>query len=575
MDQSTPATQALPAGTRLEQFIIEHVLGSGGFGITYLATDNRLGRKVVIKENLPGQFCFRDPGTLTVAPRHSQGDDVENFRWSLDNFSREAAMLASLDHQGIVRVLHSFEAFGTAYFVMPFVKGETFDEQVSKSHGKPFTEDELRGLLDRVLSALDHIHQRGIYHRDIKPGNILITDEGIPVLIDFGSARQRLCERSMTVVESAGYTPFEQLQSRGNVGPWSDLYSLGATLAKAITGETPPKAADRAFDDPFVPLGTRAELIGRFSPTFLESLDRSLNSRPLDRWQSSNEWKLALRQPTYAKAESPESITATADASASPTPAVWSVHAHSQMPTPAGKERDFLLAFQTSIRMCWIPPGEFLMGSPDDELERHEDETLHQVVIRKGFWIGKYPVTQSQWRAVTGANPSHFIGENLPVESVSWGEICGNPDRSGGFLCQINATAPSGLRFDLPTEAEWEYACRAGTKGPYAGDLDEMGWYDKNSGGKSHPVAQKSSNAWGLHDMHGNVWEWCADWYGSYPHGKVIDPTGSDTASARVRRGGGWLSHPGKCRSAFRGIALESERCNWIGLRLVLRNLMP
>ena len=118
-----PTGQALPPGTRIEEFVIEKVLGSGGFGITYLARDVRLDRQVVIKENLPVQFCFRDTHSLTVAPRHTVGEDVENFRWSLVNFSKEAAMLASLDHQGIVKVLRSFEAFGTAYFVMPFVEG--------------------------------------------------------------------------------------------------------------------------------------------------------------------------------------------------------------------------------------------------------------------------------------------------------------------------------------------------------------------------------------------------------------------------------------------------------------------
>ena len=192
--------QALPAGTRLEEFVIESILGSGGFGVTYLARDTSLGRQVVIKENLPAQFCFRDTHSLTVAPRHTTGEDAENFRWSLENFSKEAAMLASLNHPGIVKVLRSFQSFGTAYFVMPFVEGVTLDALlVSRgAKGQSFTEKELHRLLKLVLSALGYLHERGIYHRDIKPGNILITDEGTPVLIDFGSARQRLSERSMT-----------------------------------------------------------------------------------------------------------------------------------------------------------------------------------------------------------------------------------------------------------------------------------------------------------------------------------------------------------------------------------------
>jgi serine/threonine protein kinase len=289
-----PSGQALPAGTRVEEFVIERVLGSGGFGITYLARDTSLGRQVVIKENLPVQFCFRDTHSLTVAPRHSQGEDAENFQWSLENFSKEAAMLASLDHPGIVKVHRSFEAFGTAYFVMPFVKGLALDELSKQRDGRPFSEDELRGLLERMLAALGYLHDRGIYHRDIKPGNLLITTEGAPVLIDFGSARQRLSERSMTVIESPGYTPFEQLQSRGNVGPWSDLYALGATLVKIITGEALPKAADRMLGDPWKDLANDSRTEGAFSADFLRLIDQSVQIDPKMRWQNASEWKAGL-----------------------------------------------------------------------------------------------------------------------------------------------------------------------------------------------------------------------------------------------------------------------------------------
>jgi predicted Ser/Thr protein kinase len=289
-----PSGQALPVGTRIEEFLIERVLGSGGFGITYLAKDTALGRQVVIKENLPVQFCFRDTHSLTVAPRHSHGEDADNFKWSLENFSKEAAMLASLDHPGIVKVHRSFEAFGTAYFVMPFVEGMALDELTKGRAGKPFPEKELLKLLERVLAALGYLHERGIYHRDIKPGNILITGESIPVLIDFGSARQRLSERSMTVVESAGYTPFEQLQSRGNVGPWSDLYALAATLVKVMTGEAPPKANDRTMGDPWQPLAGRGELKARYSDLFLQNLDRALRLPIKDRWQDAKGWMDAL-----------------------------------------------------------------------------------------------------------------------------------------------------------------------------------------------------------------------------------------------------------------------------------------
>lgn len=187
-------------------------------------------------------------------------------------------MLASLDHPGIVRVLRKFEANGTAYFVMPFVDGLAFDTLIEdrRRENRRFSDDELRGLLERLLGALAYLHDRGIYHRDIKPGNILISNDGVPALIDFGSARQRLSERSMTVIESAGYTPFEQLQSRGNVGPWSDLYALGATLVKAITFETMPKAADRIMGDPWPGLLANDKIAGHYSPQLLSSIERAL-----------------------------------------------------------------------------------------------------------------------------------------------------------------------------------------------------------------------------------------------------------------------------------------------------------
>jgi serine/threonine protein kinase len=306
--------QTLPTGTQLEEFIIERVLGSGGFGITYLAKDKRLGRLVVVKENLPVQFCWREQSSLTVRPRHEGGDDADSFLYTLESFEREASTLASLDHSNIVKVLRSFEANGTAYFVMPFVEGTAFDEVIRdrRDRGQYFEDEELGGMLWRVLDALSYLHDRGIYHRDIKPGNILVTATGEPVLIDFGAARQRLSERSLTVIESAGYTPFEQLQSRGEIGPWSDIYSLAATFYKALTGETPAKATDRIMEDPVVPLASRPELQGRYSNRLLASIDQAMAPNARNRFQTSAAWKscawVVPAQATAKPAHQPEAI---------------------------------------------------------------------------------------------------------------------------------------------------------------------------------------------------------------------------------------------------------------------------
>jgi serine/threonine protein kinase len=303
MSQNSPSPdtsrgQSLPAGTHLEEFVIERVLGVGGFGITYLAKDSSLGRQVVIKENLPAQFCWRDTHALTVRPRHKEGEDADNFQYSMESFRKEASTLASLDHPGIVKVLRSFQAHGTAYFVMPFVEGIALDEVIRQrtSQANPLTEAEIQDLLTKVLDALGYLHERGIYHRDIKPGNLLMTKAG-PVLIDFGAARQRLSERSLTVIESAGYTPFEQLQSRGKIGPWSDLYALGATLYKAITGETPAKATDRAFDDPEVPLAQRDDLRERYAYALLASIDKAMSPKAADRFQDASQWFEQISPP--------------------------------------------------------------------------------------------------------------------------------------------------------------------------------------------------------------------------------------------------------------------------------------
>jgi formylglycine-generating enzyme required for sulfatase activity len=171
-------------------------------------------------------------------------------------------------------------------------------------------------MLIKVLNALRYLHDRGIYHRDIKPGNILVTTAGEPVLIDFGAARQRLSERSLTVIESAGYTPFEQLQSRGKIGPWSDIYALGGTLYRTITGETPGKAADRAFDDPTVPLARRSELLVRYSARLLETIDKAMAPKASDRFQDTAQWLdgvrtiAAIRPPTYEPLITPSPLPA-------------------------------------------------------------------------------------------------------------------------------------------------------------------------------------------------------------------------------------------------------------------------
>jgi formylglycine-generating enzyme required for sulfatase activity len=217
--------------------------------------------------------------------------------------------------------------------------------------------------------------------------------------------------------------------------------------------------------------------------------------------------------------------------------------------------------------MVLVSAGTFMMGSSIGESGRNSDELQHQVTISKGFYMSKYEITQAEWKAVMGSNPSYFKGDDLPVEGVSWYDAvayCNALSEKMGLTpaytiaYSINKTIVMWNRdangYRLPTEAEWEYACRAGTTTAYySGDrVVSAGWYDSNSGGRTHPGGEKKENAFGLYDMHGNVWEWCWDWYGDYDTSSLADPDGATSGGSRVLRGGSWNYDAKSARSAIR-----------------------
>jgi formylglycine-generating enzyme required for sulfatase activity len=234
------------------------------------------------------------------------------------------------------------------------------------------------------------------------------------------------------------------------------------------------------------------------------------------------------------------------------------------------------------MKLVLIPPGEFLMGSPESEADRdsRDEGPQHRVRITRPFWLGVHEVTQGEYqRVMENNNPSWFSRSGggkdrisgdtrrLPVENVSWHEA----EEFCRRLSELGDEKAAGRRYRLPTEAEWEYACRAGTTGDYGGtgNLGEMGWYDGNSGGRTHPVAQKRANGWGLYDMHGNVWEWVQDWwYRVYTTDGVTDPMGPETGSYRVLRGGSWGTYAKHARSAYRYYGYPGLRNSNIGFRL-------
>ena len=209
-----------------------------------------------------------------------------------------------------------------------------------------------------------------------------------------------------------------------------------------------------------------------------------------------------------------------------------------------------------------VPAGEFQMGSTSEEASSDE-QPVTRVRISRAFWLGRYEVTQAEWEAVMGSNPSGFdeCGPDCPVENVSWNDV-------QEFIRRLNATVGEE-RYRLPTEAEWEYAARAETSGDRYGNLDAIAWYDGNSGDRPLPVGQKAPNAWGLHDMLGNVWEWVQDWHGGYPGGAVTDPRGPGSGSVRVIRGSSWGNIAGHCRASIRFKRSPGYRLSYLGFRLL------
>jgi formylglycine-generating enzyme required for sulfatase activity len=250
-------------------------------------------------------------------------------------------------------------------------------------------------------------------------------------------------------------------------------------------------------------------------------------------------------------------------------------------PTAPASGRRFYRAveFGAPTNLVFIPPGTFRMGSPTNEVDRFDNEGPQTAVtISRGYWMGKYLVTQGDYLALMGSNPSFFTGDsNRPVETVNWFDATNYCDQ----LTQQERSAgriPTNSVYRLPTEAEWEYACRGwtSTRFSYGDDpgytnLTNYAWDFDNSSNMTHPVGQKLPNPWGLYDMHGNVWEWCQDWYGLYPGGIALDPQGSPLGSYRVIRGGYWDGGATLCRSAMRNSScLPGLVCFRVGFRVVL-----
>lgn len=233
-------------------------------------------------------------------------------------------------------------------------------------------------------------------------------------------------------------------------------------------------------------------------------------------------------------------------------------------------ERRVMTVDGVEFAFRWAPAATFVMGSPEDEEERDSYETQHEVTLTRGFWILETETTQKMWRSVTGENPSKWQGDSRPVDSVGLDEI-------DAFCAKLRekSGAPDGVVFQLTTEAQWEYAARAGSSDMYGGlSIDDVAWYGDENYGGTHDVATKKPNAWGIYDMVGNLWEWCSDRYAAFGSDRVVDPTGGTEeecpGNVRVDRGGCWDSKPYECRVANRGFYDHDRKGPYVGFRFVV-----
>jgi eukaryotic-like serine/threonine-protein kinase len=524
------STQALPPEQGRYQRM--SLIGIGGMGRVYKAWDTVMEEWIALK-TLPPELN-EDPKLLAL-------------------FIREARNTRKLAHPNIIRVHDVEEIGGVNYISMEYVDGgdlKTFLQQ-----HQPLSFDLAAKLLYQLAAALHHSHSQNIIHRDLKPQNILLDQNHQVKVSDFGIAKA-LDDTGVTktgaMMGTAAYMSPEHLGA-GAIDHRSDLYSLGVILYEMLTGEMPFKA-DTPIGLGFKHLQDVApspRQLRQDTPPVLEQVAlKCLAKRPEDRFQSARDLILFLRNP---QATSPVPV-----APRPPAPAPPPV---SEPDLSLDTREAEKIANSAGMHLQLIEPGEFVMGSnlgPDNE------RPPHPVRITYPFYLGMSPVTQQQYELVMKSNPSHFKGGPRPVENVTWTD-------ARKFCQQLSLR--EGSLYRLPSEAEWEYAARAGSTAEYFwGDGFNMGFTCclGNSGRATNEVGRLKPNKWGLHDMAGNVWEWCEDNYAPvYSAGAQTDPAGPRAGAERVMRGGAFDSEPGDCRCASRKGLAAKERKENLGFRVV------
>ena len=614
---------ALKMGTRLisgaNTYQIERVLGQGTFGITYLATTTTKA-KAVISGGL-GEIEEEGEVIIKVAikeffmndlnKRSSDGSNVEESSSQLiqdyrKKFRREAENLSHLNHTNIVKVLEVFDANNTTYYAMRYIKGQSLDEYISIK-GKLNEEEALR-IIRPIAEALQYMHDNKMLHLDLKPKNIMLDKNLKPYLIDFGLSKQYddngEPESSTTIgLGTPGYAPIEQANFKqdGTFPATLDVYALGATLYKMLTGKTPPVASDvLLYGVNSLPISlsanTRLAIIEAMNPKKtdrLQSVSAFMNVlKGVDNEESTLIEDVVIDDETTVKVEDVQSgeVEVPTKKSVFPKSFLYGLVAcivaaivcifmftnkeasddKIQIGDFSGQVEETLPPVLQSLinNMVYVEGGTFTMGAtPEQGSEAESDEKpAHQVTL-SAFSIGKYEVTQEEWEAVMGTNPSYYKGAKKPISYISW-------DDCQKFISKLNNL--TGRDFRLPTEAEWEYSARSGNKNQdykYVGgdNIGNVAWYGGNSGFSTHDVGTKTPNELGLYDMSGNVFEWCQDWYDDsyYSSSPTLNPKGPSMGSERVYRGGSGGS-VGECRVSSRNYDSPNHCHIFLGFRLAL-----
>ena len=528
------------------------ILGEGGFGRTFQALDEkRLNTPCVIKQFLPQQA-----GSIALQK-------------ATELFKQESKRLQELGkHPQIPDLLAFFPEDGRLYLIQEFIDGQNLLQELQNKG--TLKEPEIKTLLEKLLPVLQFIHDNQVIHRDIKLENIIKSKNGTLFLIDFGVSKETtgsILTRVGTITGTPGFAPPEQF--RGIVYHSSDLYSLAVTCVRLLTGHLQEiNGVDKLFDTNTMQWQWQKYV--SVSQELKDVLETMLQDIPANRYQSATEVLAAL---SNTKARVRQQV--------SPHSSKQSIYSPINIPKlPENTPLDTFtedLGKGVKLEMIAIPGGTFLMGSPENEVERFSDESPQHEVTVPGFFIGKYQLTQLQYQTIMGTNPSYFKGDNRPVEGVCWEDAV-------KFCQKLNHRTLGNYR--LPSEAEWEYACRAGTKTPFHfGDNVTTDLVNYN-GNYPYPSAPKGKyreqttdvgifppNAFGLYDMHGNVWEWCED----ERHENYINaPTDGSSWQSRISlgqkvlRGGCWHDYARYCRSACR---LKSPCCSrnyFYGFRVVL-----